>query len=85
MVAGQQHARNKMFPTLMQRACTAVARFTNEKTLEPLDENNTSYLEFYTKLVEKMEEEAAKVNETLEEESRDLLSQARDLQQPLPK
>lgn len=73
---GQHHMRNKMFRTLMQRARMTIARITDEKTMEPLDDNNASYLDFFTRLMGKLEEGAKKADELVEEECRDLLTTA---------
>ena len=74
---GRQHERAKMFRALMQRARAAISCFTDETVAEPLEGNDAGYLDFFTKLVAKLEEGASTVDERVEGECRDALSQAR--------
>lgn len=70
---GRQHECAKMFQALMARARTAVSRFTNERAAGPLEGNDASYMVFFDRLVGQLEGAAAKMDERVEPDCRDLL------------
>lgn len=73
---GRQHERAKMYHALSIRARGALATICQERLGGPLEDNDASYLDFFTKLVEKLESGAKRVNGIIEDECRELLGQA---------
>jgi hypothetical protein len=75
-VWGRQHERAKMFRSLELRAHGALATICKERLEGPHETHDASYLDFFTKLVERLEAGAKRVNGIIEDECRDLLFQA---------
>ena len=73
---GRQLPRSKMFRALELRARRALGSISKEDVSSPLETHDGSYLDFFSKLVERLEVGAKKVGGIIEEESRDLLTQA---------
>ncbi|KAE8792078.1 hypothetical protein D1007_33402 [Hordeum vulgare] len=71
-----QLLRSKMFQDLEWRACRALGFIYRGSIPRPLIPDDTDYLDFFTKVVERLEAGAQQVGALIKEESRDLLSQA---------
>jgi hypothetical protein len=73
---GRQHERVKMFRALTQRAHAALSIFSSERLEDPLEDDDAGYLNFFTKLVKRLEDGAARMDDIIVAECRDLLSYA---------
>ncbi|KAE8801504.1 hypothetical protein D1007_22888 [Hordeum vulgare] len=65
-----------MFQFLERRAQRGLRTIYKESIFSPLVPDNVSYLDFFTKVVERLEESAKKVVLIIEEECCDLLGKA---------
>ncbi|KAE8804835.1 hypothetical protein D1007_19069 [Hordeum vulgare] len=72
----QQHLRSKMFRWLERRARRALGSIFGASISSPLVPDDVGYLDFFTEVMERLEAGAREVGVLIEEESRDLLSQA---------
>jgi hypothetical protein len=72
---GRQHERAKMFCSLQLRAHGALATIRKERLEGPRETHDVNYIDFFTKLVERLEAGAKRVNGIIEDECRDLLFQ----------
>lgn len=73
---GLQHMRSEMFLDLERRALQALDLVCKESVPSPLEPNDTGYLAFFTRIMERLEEGAERVGEPVKEEGRNLLARA---------
>ncbi|KAE8774507.1 hypothetical protein D1007_53136 [Hordeum vulgare] len=73
---GLQRLHSKVFEGLDHRVCQAVGSICGGRISSPLVPDDVGYLDFFTKVVEQLEVDAKQVGILIEEESRDLLSEA---------
>jgi hypothetical protein len=73
---GRQPECVKMFCALAQHARAALSIFSSERLEDPLEDDDAGYLNFFTKLMKRLEDGAARMDDIIMAECRNLLSQA---------